>query len=149
MAEAVKPPIKGDPGVAAILFSHATHSDGGATLDLSKNKVIESGTEAYMVGGEPNREGVRIPTQVADKVSPLSAVQMMEHVRAQTRGVEGSSVGSWKNAEGKYEVDASRAYPSVPSAMSMARTRNEKAIWDMKRMEEIPNPDYDPNKPQV
>lgn len=150
LTEAVQPPTKSDPVVAAALFSHATHNEGGATLNLSTNRLINPGTEAYMVGGERNTMGERIPTQMLNSVPPLSALQMMEHVRKETGGAKGASVGSWKNPKtGEFELDASRSYPDQKWAMSTANARNEAAIFDMKNLKDISNPNFDPEKPQV
>lgn len=150
LTEAVQPPVKSDPVVAAVLFSHATHNEGGATLNLGTNRLINPGTEAYMVGGERNTVGERVPTKMLNSVPPLSALQMMEHVRKETGGTKGASVGSWKNPKtGEFELDASRSYPNKEWALSTAKKRNEAAIFNMKTMEDIPNPSFDPNKPQV
>jgi hypothetical protein len=46
------------------------------------------------------------------------------------------------------QIDASGGYSGIEEAMSHAKKRNEKAIWDMKNMSEISNPDYQEGKRQ-
>lgn len=43
---------------------------------------------------------------------------------------------------GKTEIDASTAYRNLPTAMASMKSRNEKALWDMKNMDEVRNPDF-------
>ncbi|CAB5218874.1 hypothetical protein UFOVP221_3 [uncultured Caudovirales phage] len=146
---------KAHPVLSAMSFAHLTNdpSIAGASLDVNTNHVAQGGEDKVFVGGEPDSSGVRIPTEYTEVgISPAQVLEQQKRVRSQTSQAD-VHVGSWidpdvERGKQKVEWDASRAYPSIPEALAVAADRNEKEVFDMKTLENIPNPKYDPKKKQ-
>lgn len=124
------------PILSGVQFAHATNEDGGATQSLRTGRMLAPGEHGYIVGGEPDDHGNRIPTHYHEGLmSPLDAINHRSRLRQQTHAL-GASLGSWRD-KGKVEIDASRVEPSRAVAVRAAKTRGEKAIWDNKRGKEV------------
>lgn len=123
------------PVLSGMQFAHATNTDGGATQDLRTGRMLQPGTKGYIVGGEPDSHGQRIPTHYHEGLmSPLDAIKHRSRLRQSTQAL-GASLGSWRD-NGKVEIDASRV-TSKKQAVSLGKQRGEKAVWNNKRGREV------------
>lgn len=141
--EALTPPRISHPIVSAVQFAHLTRTEGGATMNVHTNKIAEPGDSVYFVGGERDRHGERIPTAYEGDLSPADVIRHKNRLKAAAGNNPVMNLGSWQEA-GKTEVDASGGYADLATAMDHMRARNEKALWNMKSMEEVRNKDYRP-----
>lgn len=122
-------------------FATRTAGEGrGATMNLHSGRVIGDADEGYMVGGEKDRQGNRVPT----KYISFRAANPMKSLEERTRlqGASGSpeaSLGWWRDAgkSAPVESDLSAVYNDRRRASLIGRRRGEKAIWDNKRQREI------------
>lgn len=108
VSEVKNGPRISNPIMSAVQFAHLTNTEGGASMNVHTNKIASPGEKMYFVGGEPDKDGNRIPTQY----------------------------------HGKTELDASGGYDRLSTAVGHMRDRNEKALWDMEKMDEVRNPHY-------
>lgn len=161
LEEAMKPPSSSHPVVSAVLFAHATNTGGGASMNTKTWNIASPGDSAYFVGGEKNTAGKRIKTAYVGRkpkgstsspgLSPLDVIQHVTRLRQATGNRETTNIGSWVDSDAPHkgvQIDASGGYGGIEEAMSHAKKRNEKAIWDMKNMSEVSNPDYQEGKRQ-
>lgn len=129
-----------NPIVSAVQFANLAEQTGGATMHLRSNQVVTPGHPGYMVGGEQDSAGRRVPT--AYHPGALSAGDVLRHqqrLRSATRAPE-AAMGSWRDTEASgspHEVDLSAIYQNRTKAERIGRRRGEKAIWDNSRMDEI------------
>lgn len=125
----------------AVEFATRTREDEGASYDVGTGHFLGEGQEAYVVGGEQDKHGKRIPeVQVPGKgLSVSQAASHIENVRHATGNRPQSLAGSWyeKGADNTV-LDASRAYTSQDDASKFGRARGERAGWDNKRGKEFP-----------
>lgn len=144
------------PTLSASVFSDLTNKGGGASMDVNTGEFVNADDpkkDTHLVGKEPDTQGKAIPTEPmkTETESYLRFPEMVRKIREATGGREGASIGSWKNADGSVDIDASAQEPSLAKALEKARVRNEKAIWSSKKFREtgdgdIKNPFYDPSK---
>lgn len=119
-------------------FVSVTRQHGGATMDARSGKILPAGARGYVVGGEPDKHGNRIPTTYVPEheFGTEHVRQMANGVRKATGGRARVNVGSWIS-EGQVEMDASGRTKRPGEALRKGRNRGEKAIWNNKRMDEI------------
>lgn len=138
-------------------FATNTQRQGGATQNLRTGRLLKGnrrvkdasgrhvqvpGTadEGYIVSGEPNREGKRIPTRYIPRkeATPMEAIQERYRLQGLTSSPE-ASLGWWrdKGRAAPVESDASAVYRDRRQAEKVGRRRGEKAIWDNGRQREI------------
>lgn len=137
-----------NPVLSAVIFQSLHSANKGATMNVHTGEVLTpTKSSGFVVGGEPSAEGSRIPTEETVGATPSLPVIMANRrrIRGLTAGIEDASMGSWVNTSKNVEWDASRKYESLPEAMRIARTRNEKAVYDVRRNKEVRNPDYTSN----
>lgn len=119
-------------------FVNHVNKTGGATMSVNSGKMVQPGKKGYMVGGEPDTEGNRIPTRSVPEAEfgeghVYDAVKALHEL---TGGRPGVHLGAWKD-NGNVELDASRMTKKPGEAIRKGRARGEKAIWDNKKMTEI------------
>jgi hypothetical protein len=154
----ISPPSHANPILAAMQFSNLVERQGGSTQNLRTGRILKGpkrvknasgrhvavpGTSdpGYVVGGEPDRRGRRIPTTYLDRkteATPLRALQERETLRTKTDSPE-ASLGWWrdKGKSAPVESDASAIYHDRRTAERIGRRRGEKAIWDNTNQQEI------------
>jgi len=125
------PAIRRDvPLLNGVQFAMRTHAEGGASFNTSTNKFLDAGVDkTYVVGGEPDTSGQRIPTKQAPHVDVPTAMAHIEHIRSSTGNRHGAIAGSWV-APGRVDLDASGAFANNRQAMKVATARSEEAYWD-------------------
>jgi hypothetical protein len=131
-------PLRRDvPLLNGVQFAIRTHADGGASFDTSDNHFLEAGkSQVYVVGGEPDTKGQRIPTKQVPHVDVPTATEHISHVRDVTGNRAGAIAGSWV-APGRVDLDASSGFRSRSQAMKVADSRHEEAIWDNAANDEV------------
>lgn len=119
-------------------FVAHTRAHGGATMDVRTGALLRPGKRAFMVGGEPDQHGNRIPTTYVptEHFGVEHVRSTLESIHSATGGRARTSIGSWMD-EGNVELDASARTRRPGEAMRKARSRGEKAIWDNARMREV------------
>jgi len=119
-------------------FVNRVRATGGATMNLRTGKLVNPGTRAYMVGGEPDKSGVRIPTHAvpADEFAAKHVEEAAALLREATGNRARVHLGAWQD-DGNVEIDASSVTRRRGEAIRKGRNRNEKAIWDNKHMREV------------
>lgn len=132
------PPYSVAPILNAAQFAHRTEEQGGASFNLSTNKFLDVGKDkVYVVGGEPDTQGVRIPTRKVPHVGVTTAMEHISLVRRETGNRPDAIAGSWEVPGDRVDLDASGAQRNKKKALRIATARNEEAIWDNARGEEI------------
>lgn len=141
--------LASNPG-GAQEFIDSTRQHGGATMSLSTGRMIRPGDTAYIVGKEPSqRTGKPVPTafeSVGESHPSLSAKQFASHflrLKSETKDPR-AAMGSWVDEEAPkkgVQIDLSAAHKRRSDAEKKMITRNEDAIWDMKKMENIRHED--------
>jgi len=133
------------PLLTAVTFEHLTKTTGGSTMNLKTGELIDTNNPAkdtYVVGGEPDVKGNRIPTKPLSNpnTSPMFLKQVLQQRRILTRKMgdrPNASMGSWlPEGAKKVDLDASGIEPDLARAMDKARVRNEKAIFSTKKFRE-------------
>lgn len=119
-------------------FVNRVNKTGGATMDLRSGKLVQPGKRGYMVGGESDTSGNRIPTRTIPEAEfgehhVHAAVQALQ---ALTGGRGRVNLGAWKD-NGNVELDASSRTRRQGEAVRKGRARGEKEIWDNKNMRGI------------
>lgn len=139
-------------------FASLVQRQGGSTQNLRTGRILKGpkrvkdasgrhtpvpGTAdpGYVVGGEPDRRGRRIPTTNLDRkteATPLRAMQEREKLKGKTNSPE-ASLGWWrdKGKNAPVESDASAVYTNRDQAERIGRRRGEKAVWDNGNQDEI------------
>lgn len=119
-------------------FVERVHQTGGATMSLQSGKLLNPGKRAYLVGGEPDSTGVRIPTQrvPVEDFQEKHVQEMTSELLRRTGGRGKVNLGAWSE-DGHVEMDASSSAHRPGEAVRKGRNRGEKAIWDNKHMREI------------
>jgi hypothetical protein len=122
----------------AMQFSALTHMQHGTSFNTSTNRFLKAGEDkVYVVGGEPDVHGVRIPTNPVPRVSTNVAMEHIASVRRETGNRPDAVAGSWAVPGDRVDLDASGALASKEKALQIATARNEEAIWDNHRGEEV------------
>lgn len=125
------------PLLNGVQFAIRTHAEGGASFNTSTNQFLQAGhDQTYVVGGEPDTKGTRIPTKQVPHVDVPTASEHIEHIRSTTGNRAGAIAGSWV-APGRVDLDASSAFANRREAMRVATHRNEEAYWDNAAGEEV------------
>jgi hypothetical protein len=125
------------PLLNGVQFAIRTHAEGGASFNTHSNRFLNAGVDkAYVVGGEPDTKGERIPTKQVPHVDTPTAMEHIENIRSTTGNRRGAIAGSWV-APGRVDLDASSAFTTHQQAMSVATKRNEEAYWDNEAGEEV------------
>lgn len=125
------------PLLNGVQFAMRTHVEGGASFDTSTSRFLQAGHDrAFVVGGEPDTHGERIPTHQVPHVDVQTAMGHIERVRSESGGRHGAIAGSWV-APGRVDLDASSGFASRRQALKVGTHRNEEAIWDNAAGEEV------------
>jgi hypothetical protein len=100
--------------------------------------MVNPGRKTYMVGSEPDTKGRPIPTAVvkSEDFSASHVNDAADTIRAATGNRARVNVGAWQD-EGNVYIDASGTTKRPGEAIRKGRNRNEKEIWDNKRMRGI------------
>lgn len=141
-------------------FANLTERQEGSTQNLHTGRILKGprrvkdpstgqhvdvpGTAdpGYVVGGEPDRQGNRVPTTYIARrdATPLRAIQERQRLLGETDHPN-ASLGWWRDAKvkrnQKVESDASAVYNDRRTAKQRGRRRGEKAIWDNQGQREI------------
>jgi hypothetical protein len=139
----ISTPKKANPILSAMQFATQTAKTGGATMNAKSGRLLEPGRPAYVVGGEPNDKGTRVPTEETpvSEFSPATVIQHWNRIRSQSMNQPFANVGSWVDTKAgpnaPVEVDQSGTYADRASAKVIGKHRGEKAIWDNGAMDEI------------
>lgn len=153
----ITPPTHANPILSAMQFATNTQRQGGATQNLLTGRLLKGNRRVkdasgqhvevpgtadpgYVVGGEPDRSGSRIPTRPIPRkaATPIEAISERQRLIGQTNSPN-ASLGWWRD-EGKaapVESDASAIYNDRRHAKKVGTRRGEKAIWDNKNQREI------------
>ena len=139
--KAIRNPSWAIPGQLALLngvqFAVRTHAQGGASFNTSTNKFLNVGEDkTYVVGGEPDTKGERIPTVPVESVDIPTALEHMDRVRRLTGHRPDAIAGSWVQPD-RVDLDASGAIANRRQALKTGEARNEEAIWDNEAGEDI------------
>jgi hypothetical protein len=120
-------------------FVNRVNKTGGASMDAGSGKLLNPGKRGYMVGGEPDTAGNQIPpTSIpADQFGPEHVTRAMNALHHATGGRSRVNLGAWNDGEGNVVLDAASRVKRPGEAMRKGRNRNQKAVWDNKRMREI------------
>ena len=111
-------------------------------MNVRSGEVAEPGKPGYIVGGQPDARGQRIPTQYQAESGGTDLGTVMGHrsrIRAQTTD-RATSVGYWRDTEvpnSDYEVDASSIFHDRRTAINVGQRRGEKSVWDLQKMDDI------------
>lgn len=155
--ERITPPTHANPILSAMQFATNTQRQGGATQNLRTGRLLKGNIRVkdeigkhvevpntadpgYIVSGEPDTSGQRIPTRYIPRkeATPIVAIQERSRLQEATNSPE-AALGWWRD-KGKaapVESDASAVYRDRRRAKLIGRRRGEKAIWDNKRQREI------------
>jgi len=122
-----------------VQFAHLAETTGGATMGVRRHNVAQPGSKGYIVGGEPDRHGTRVPTEYTH------STHLNEILGHATRIREGSdhpeaALGYWKDAKAPaspFEVDSSALFSDRRQAMAHGVSRGEKAVFDLGNMRDI------------
>jgi len=155
--ERITPPTHANPILSAMQFATNTQRQGGATQNLQSGRLLKGNKRTtddagrhvevpgtadpgYIVSGEPDRSGERIPTRYIPRkeATPIEAISERQRLRGLTSSPN-ASLGWWRD-KGKaapVESDASAVYNDRRIAKQVGRRRGEKAIWDNKAQREI------------
>lgn len=129
--------------VSAACFSAVAQKTGGATMFARTGEVAKSGTKgSYIVGGQPDRHGQRVPTEYEPVARNADLGQVLHHRRriAANTDAPNASVGYWRDpevAKSPYEVDSSAIFNDRRTAINVGKRRGEKSVWDLGKMEDI------------
>lgn len=125
------------PLLNGVQFAIRTHAEGGASFNTRSNRFLNAGADkAYVVGGEPDTKGERIPTRQVPHVDTPTAMEHIDNIRTVTGNRRGAIAGSWV-APGRVDLDASSAFAKSSQAMKVATHRNEEAYWDNEAGDEV------------
>jgi hypothetical protein len=134
------------PIASAVQFA-AVHDDPktpfGASMNVNTGKMAIAGkSDGYAVGKVPGRNGSPVPTSTASRRGARVGLGEVIHntirVRNATAGQPDAHVGSWYDSgTRKVEYDASELVRDKGAALGKAKTRGEKAIFDMRNVREI------------
>lgn len=118
-------------------FAAHVQKYGGATMNVRTGAILPPGKRAYVVGGEPDLSGQRIPTKYvpSSEFGHEAVLSHWQHLAANTRG-KNVNLGAWSD-NGNVELDASRSVKRPREAIRKGSSRGEKAVWDNGRMTEI------------
>lgn len=131
-------------------FIDSTREYGGASMFLKNMKMAQPGESVYLVGKEPSQKtGKAVPTAFESQGSThpsLSPKQFASHfLRLQGETKKPTAVmGTWVDEEAKHrgvQIDLSAGYKKKQSAEKKMIDRNEDAVWDMKKMQNIRHED--------
>lgn len=116
-------------------ISDLTAKNGGATFNvMSGSNLATSTAPNYVVSLYPDRSLVLSP----DQVTPARVSQFIKDNQDLLSNKE-NSIGTWHDkSSGKVYLDVSFATPNRAMAEFAGKQYNQKAIWDLKKMEEIP-----------
>lgn len=153
----IRPVGRANPILSAMQFATNTQRQGGATQNLGTGRLLKGnirekdaagrhrevpGTadEGFIVSGEPDRSGKRVPTRYIPRkeATPMEAISERERLKGLTNSPN-ASLGWWRDRgrAAPVESDASAVYRDRRKAEKIGRRRGEKAIWDNKNQREI------------
>lgn len=127
------------PVVSAACFGHYAETTGGSTMNVRTGEVTKPGQPGYIVGGQPDRSGQRVPTEYEPTSSLDRVLQHRQRVASGTNAPQ-AAVGYWRDTEvpdSPYEVDSSSVFRDRRVAKVVGHRRGEKSVWDLGKMEDI------------
>lgn len=105
--------------------------NGGITYDVIKKQNLGA-TKNYSVSLYPER------SVILDNIKREDLVDFIKNNR-DLLSQNGNSLGGWFDVEsGKYYLDVSYVTPDLTSAINLGKKYNQKAIYDLRKFEEIP-----------
>lgn len=114
-------------------FVDQVKKTGGASMNVKSGKLVQPGSKGYMVGGTPGVPTKRVP---AEEFGPQHVADYEDSIKSHTKNWGSMHVGAWGDS-GNVELDASVKVPRAKEAIRKGRNRNEKAIWNNKKMTEV------------
>lgn len=143
------------PVLSAVLFAHhaTTPTDDGtlgSTMNVRTGEVARPHSPGYIVGGELDRHGQRVPTEQEPVSSNASLDRILHHRSRIAAGSDAphAGLGYWAGPGMKsYDVDSSAIFRDRRTSMKVGRKRNETAVWDNEKMENLyPQRGGDPDR---
>lgn len=108
-------------------------------MNVRTRDVAIPHSSGYIVGGQPDRTGARVPT----KYEPTSSIdRVLQNRESIARGTDDphAAMGYWRDKTVKdspFEVDSSTNVVDRSAAKTIGKHRGEKAVWDLGKMEDI------------
>jgi hypothetical protein len=135
------------PVLSAALFSHATRTNGGATMDASSGALRPIGGPGYSVGGASGRAGMRIPTMHLP-LNQGEADPPLDRVLSARRQIRNDApngdraMGSWDarmsdHPRNEVDVDAVDVMQGRRQAKRAGQRRGEDGIFALPRGKNI------------
>ena len=111
-----------------ILQAHT--ENGGSTFNPAKGNL--NGTDNYAVAAFPQRNEV-----ISGELTPEHVQQFIDKNQDLLADPK-NSIGTWVDESGKHSLDIVHTIPDRDAAVKMGEENNQKAIFDLKNMTEIP-----------
>ena len=111
-----------------ILQAHT--ENGGSTFNPAKGNL--NGTDNYAVAAFPQRNEV-----ISGELTPEHVQQFIDKNQDLLADPK-NSIGTWVDESGKHSLDIVHTIPDRDAAVKMGEESNQKAIFDLKNMTEIP-----------
>lgn len=117
-------------------ISHRTITGGGISIHTKSGKEPKSG---YMCATYTDRSQWLSGEDVTNPEKRTEAIRSFMDKNKDVLSDPDNYLGTWFDTEsGKISLDISRNFSSREEAVKFATEHNEKAIWDVKNMTEIP-----------
>lgn len=117
-------------------ISHRTMSNGGISIHVKNGKEPKSG---YMCATYTDRSTWLKGDEVTDPEKRTNAIKNFMEKNKDVLSDPDNYLGTWYDTStGNISLDISRNFKSKAEAVKFASEHNEKAIWDVKNMVEIP-----------
>lgn len=117
-------------------ISHRTVTGGGISIHVKSGKEPKSG---YMCAVYSDRAEWIKGDAVKDPAKRTEAIKKFMEKNKDVLADKNNYLGTWYDTEsGNISLDISRNFRNKNQAVKYAREHNEKAIWDVKNMVEIP-----------
>jgi len=124
-----------EAAIHEILAKHLKDNEG-FTWNPRTQQMHSGG---YAVANPPGAQSVEVAPGKSVRAGIKDAMAKNKDLLQQ----EGMMLGGWLDKEtGKNHIEVSQVPQSLEEAMGLAKDRNEKAIFDLNKFEEIKNPHY-------
>ena len=124
------------PGGAVGGVAHRTMTQGGISYHVKSGKEPKSG---YMCATYTDRSTWLKGDDVTDPEKRTTAIKSFMEKNKDVLSDPDNYLGTWfDSSTGNISLDISRNFSSKSEAIKFASEHNEKAIWDVKNMAEIP-----------
>jgi hypothetical protein len=128
-----------NPVLSAVIFGKLADETGGATMNVHTGEVAKPHSPGYIVGGQPDRRGRRVPTEYEPKAGLDHILGHRQRIASGSDDAH-ASVGYWRDPDvhdSPYEVDASSVFRDRRDAVKTGTQRGEKSVWDLGKMKDI------------